>query len=119
MKQDPSTCWDAGDDAQAARSGRWRAAPSLFSSASPAWSPSSPPGLYARLAAGPLSFNGLPDRVAGALAERIGSAGRLPEGRGAPARQARPWRSMPQASTIRNPQGAGGVRAPEAVVSVG
>jgi hypothetical protein len=76
-------------------------------------------GLYARLAAGPLSFNGLPDRVAGALAERIGSGWGVSLRGAALQLDGAAVALHASGLDIRNPQGALVVRAPEAVVSVG
>ena len=76
-------------------------------------------GLYARLAAGPLSFGGLPDRVAGALGERIGPGWGVSLRDAALELDGAAVALHTSGLDIRNPQGALVVRAPEAMVSVG
>jgi hypothetical protein len=74
--------------------------------------------VYLRLSAGPLSFSGLPDRVAAALAERIGPGWKVTISGSAIELQRGSLALRTVGLDIRDPSGALVVRAPNALVSV-
>jgi hypothetical protein len=74
--------------------------------------------LYLRLSAGPLSFSGLPDRVAAALAERIGPGWKVTINDSAIELERGSLALRTVGLDIRDPSGALVVRAPNALVSV-
>ena len=74
--------------------------------------------VYLRLSAGPVSFSGLPDRVAAALAERIGPGWKVTINDSAIELERGSLALRTVGLDIRDPSGALVVRAPNALVSV-